>query len=85
MPPTPSSGPASPALSEQESVSEEEQSSDKGADGGAVVEGEKEEVKKGEYNYQFLRKMAFFAFQSGKQVPVLANLGGSTRRVSEYF
>ncbi|KAJ7391158.1 hypothetical protein OS493_020188 [Desmophyllum pertusum] len=46
MPPTPSSGPASPALSEQESVSEEEQSSDKGADGGAVVEGERRKSRK---------------------------------------
>ncbi|XP_078361983.1 uncharacterized protein LOC144646311 [Oculina patagonica] len=42
LPPTPSSGPASPAISDQESISEEEQSSDKGD----VTQDEKEEIKK---------------------------------------
>jgi len=43
LPPTPSSGPGSPALSDQESNGEEELASDK-AD---AVQDEKEEIKKG--------------------------------------
>ena len=43
LPPTPSSGPGSPALSDQESNGEEELASDKGD----TVQDEKEEIKKG--------------------------------------
>lgn len=43
LPPTPSSGPGSPALSDQESIGEDEIASDKGD----AVQDEKEEIKKG--------------------------------------
>ena len=45
LPPTPSSDPASPAISDQESVSDEEQSNNKQA---AVEEEKEDEIKKSE-------------------------------------
>lgn len=45
LPPTPSSDPGSPALSDQESIGEEELASEKGD----VVQDEKEEIKKGKW------------------------------------